>query len=351
MNKDLPDDFGPVEPGLDQLISVLTAGATPDELAGEPAALDMFRASRARAAVAPRPRRRRRRAAQLVGVAALALAGGLAAGAYAVALPPPVQHVAYRVLGFAGVPDAHRPAPRPSRPQAAVPPTGRRTSPAPGTPSRSASAPSSAGASSPAPSPSLVPRPSGPGSGPLVPAQLSLTVAQHRIAAGGSDTLTGLLTDQQDRAVPGRQLTLLERAAGQSAWRAAGHAATDAHGRAVLVIQNLAANASFRFTGPDTQSQTARVIVVPPVSVTVAGGPRPQTDTLTVSSSFAVPGDAVVLQIQIGGQWRTLRLHHLSQTDQTVFVVKIRQIPRAYRAALLRTASHGRSKSSAAVLK
>jgi hypothetical protein len=355
MRSHLPDDLGPLEPGLGQLISVLTADATLDELAGEQAALAMFRASAPQAPATHRTpralaRRRLRRPARLAGVAALALAGGLAVAAYAAVLPAPVQHVAYRVLGFAGVPDAHRSAPRspghsapgpgPSKSRPASPPAASRTSPAPGSSGRPAS---------PAPRPGRPgPRPSASRSAaPQVAAQLSVTVAQHRITAGGSDSVTGLLTDDHGRAVPGQPLTLLERPAGQGTWQRAGRATTSANGSAVLTVQDLTANASFVLTGPDgTRSQRVRVIVMPPVSLSVASGPRRRADILTASSPLAGPGDLVVLQVQAGGGWRSLRVHRLSQADQAEFVVKVGKIGRVYRAVLLRTAAHGPSASS-----
>ena len=43
MNSDLQGELGPLDPGLDQLIGALTAGAASGELAGEQAALAMFR--------------------------------------------------------------------------------------------------------------------------------------------------------------------------------------------------------------------------------------------------------------------------------------------------------------------
>jgi hypothetical protein len=176
-------------------------------------------------------------------------------------------------------------------------------------------------------------------------------VAQHRIVAGGSDSLTGLLTDRQGHAVPGQRLTLLELAAGHTTWQPAGHATTGSDGSAVLTVQILTANAWFRLTGPDgTQSQPVRVIAVPPVSVTVASGPGPNSDTLTASSPFAVPGDLIVLQIRTGGRWRSLRARRLSQADQAVFVVKIRLVGHVYRVALLRTGTHGASASSPVVI-
>ena len=39
------ESIGPVEPGLDVLLSLLTSGPTPDELVGEDNALEMYRSS------------------------------------------------------------------------------------------------------------------------------------------------------------------------------------------------------------------------------------------------------------------------------------------------------------------
>ena len=117
MKADPPGDLGPGAPGLDQLLGLLTAGPTPDELARQTATLAMFRQN-----VRPAAARRRALITRRVqfAVAAVALVIAFAGAAYAEALPAPVQHVAYRVLGFVGVPDAprhssaqvgHRPSP------------------------------------------------------------------------------------------------------------------------------------------------------------------------------------------------------------------------------------------------
>ena len=46
---------GPVEPGLRALLGLLNSGATPEELVGENAALEMFRSSRRQADFTPQP--------------------------------------------------------------------------------------------------------------------------------------------------------------------------------------------------------------------------------------------------------------------------------------------------------
>jgi hypothetical protein len=170
-----PEELGTGEPGLEQLLRTLTSPGTPGELAGEQAALTMFRAhvhapapapapapasrpdlaaangtavaadalaaagaltgsDRGRDAVQPvsgrtRPMRQlpgrrtdRPRAGRwpggrgvprlrLASIGAAALLAGFASAAYAAALPAPVQHAAYVAFHWAGVPDTHHTRP------------------------------------------------------------------------------------------------------------------------------------------------------------------------------------------------------------------------------------------------
>lgn len=396
-----PDELGPVEPGLERLLGVLTSGPTTDELAGEQAALTMFRASQQTTIAGPagtRPfpaqagqaqpaldqpggaRRRgrsrrsgltgrrsraierrpagsgpagsrpagRRRTGWLAGALALALAAGFAAAAYTAALPAPVQHVAYRVLGFVGVPDSRQPAARPRGSQSSSP-AGHHPRPSrSGSPQPGRSGPAPRASATPSPSASPTPRPSRSTTAPRpVPAQLTLTAAAGRITAGSGDSFTGMLTDSRDRAVPGQRLILLERTAGEAGWQQAGQAVTGASGRAVLTVSNLTGSALFWLTGPDgTRSQKIRVIADPPVSVTVGTGPRGRAAVLTVTSPLADPGDLVMLQVQAGGAWQGVRAHRLSQADEVVFEVRLRRRAHEYRVVVLRTGRHGRSVSS-----
>ncbi len=163
-----PEDLSSVEPGLQRLLGTLTSAATPGELAGEQAALAMFRAhvhapapgpavrpevaaangtavaadalaaatavtgidrgaDAAQPAVAAtrpmrqlpgrrtgRPRAGRRPWAReiprlrLASIGAAVVVVGFASAAYAAVLPAPVQHAAYVAFHWAGVPDEHR---------------------------------------------------------------------------------------------------------------------------------------------------------------------------------------------------------------------------------------------------
>jgi hypothetical protein len=122
MNPSLPpDEFVLGDPALAPLLGALTADPTPGELAGQHAALAMYRAARATgpaarfrrtARLAGRARgaggraygrSRRARGVRLATVSALVvLAGGFAAAGYAVVLPAPLQYAAHLLFGFPG---------------------------------------------------------------------------------------------------------------------------------------------------------------------------------------------------------------------------------------------------------
>jgi hypothetical protein len=357
-------DFVSSEPGLDALLGMLTADATPDELADEGAALAMFRANRqpyaagqpgawpaaeetrvletpgtagpyvtGRSAAARRGSRRpARRAGLMAAAVTLAAAAGFAVAAYTAALPTPLQQAAFHMLRFAGVPAAHHSAPTAT------------SSHAPGK-TRGHGSPHKPG---PAASPSPQPSSSAPAS-LTGPASLSLSVTSGRIVAGRSDTFSGQLTDKSG-GVAGASVNLLEREAGQRAWHQAGTSATGANGTAVITAPDLIVNAAFRLEGPDgTMSRPVLVIVMPPVSAKFTGsGAMPRA--ITASSPLAAPGDTVVLQVLAGKHWMNLQMAKLNGARQAQFMLRSRLMQRRYRVVLMPTASHGLSVSNAVMI-
>ncbi len=374
---DLLGDIASSEPGLDVLLSLLAAEPTPDELAGQSAALAMFRSSRPPAAALPgppapepsapglrapgphasrphaagrasRPHQpsprelsrqssgwRTRSARRLAAAVTLAAAAGLATAAYTEALPTPLQHAAYGVLGFAGVPDVPRPAPATVSSNPAGRGRAHGRSRAPGAAQASTPASPQPGSSPSALSP---PRPAG-------AAGLSVTAASGRIVAGGSDTFTGRLA-RRGRAVAGVRLSLQERTAGQISWRPVGSATTGADGMAVVTAKDLTRNAGFRLAGPGQEvSRPVLVIVVPQVSVSVTSGPGGPADMLTAGSPLASSGNAVVLQVWTGTRWRSAQARGLNTARQAAFLVRLAAQSREYRVVLLPTVAHGLSVS------
>jgi hypothetical protein len=284
------------------------------------------------------------------------IVGGFAGAAYSAALPAPVQHIAYHVLGFVGVPDAHRArpqhtaAPRPRHSQPAPPPGSTSAPAAPVSTSPSAQPSGSAtpkpGKGKHSPSPSRRPKPFRPAP-PSGPVHLTATAAHAEIAAGAADTFTASLTRPDGTAVRGGQLTLSEHAAGGSGWRSVAQATTGTDGRAQLTVTGLTVSAKFRVTGPDdAQSQSMRVIVVPPISLAISAASHGTTAVLVAKSPLADPGDRVVLQVQSGGHWVSKRIRRLDQAGKSRFTVRVRLRGRKYRVVLLGTVSHGRSASS-----
>jgi hypothetical protein len=322
-----PDLPGPADPSVDLLIRVLTADGSADELASRPAALAMFRDSR---------RRPRRRFSFPVSTAAAAVvvAAGLAS-AYAALLPPPVQHLAYRILDGIGVPDAHHPSARPS---AAKIPSTTSNSAVSAPPVQTGSVQTGSGPTgTPTPSPTQ----------DLIPTQdLVLASAYTRVVAGGDDVLSGRLT-AGGRAEPGVRVRLLEHVAGVPGWRYEGRAVTDREGDVTFTVPHLTSNASFRLADPKgVTSSPVVVTVVPPVSLDLAAGPKKGTDVLIAVAPFADPGDRVVLQELSGTVWRSIREHSLGQGHETSFTVRIPASGGVeYRVVLPQTSRHGRSRS------
>jgi hypothetical protein len=348
---DLLGDILSREPGLDALLGRLTANPEPDELAGEHAALAMFRANRASVstplggtaphrarpgATAQRAGRWHTRRGRLIAATVALAAAGFAVAAYTEALPAPLQQAAYHALGFAGVPAAQQyaPAAAASRPPTRTGPHGTRTGSAgkrqagtPTSPQRSTSS-SAAGAGR---------------------ATLSITAASGRIIAGQSATIGGRLTDQAGD-VAGATLNLLERAAGQPGWHLAGTAATGSNGEAVLTVADLTRNAAFQLEGPDgTLSGPVLVIVVPPITASV-GSARGGANVVTASSPLAAPGDTVVLQALAGTHWLNLQKAQLDGAGQARFALPSRLRQREYRVVLLPTAAHAMSVSNAVMI-
>jgi hypothetical protein len=344
----LGNGSGPVEPGLRALLGLLNSGATPEELVGENAALEMFRSNRRQADFTPQPsprpssvRAHLRRSRWLAAAGTVMAAAALTAAAYTQALPTPLQNVAYHVLGFVGVPQAHH-----------VPRGPRNTHPAQHakTHATSEAAGPTPKAAPSAPAPSPQPKHAKASVTPL-PASLSVAVVRHRIVAGHSDVLIARLT-RLGNAVPGARLYLLERTAAKHAWHVVADATTGPNGRVVVTVPDLTTNAAFRFRGlHGTLSRIVRVIVVPGVSVTIARDPHKASETVTAGSPWAVPGDVLILQVRIDGHWVTVQVRALYVNNRVKFVVRVLGERRAYRVVLLGTKAHGRSVSRLVTVK
>ena len=322
MSADPPDLTEPRDAALEGLVRALTADGTADEMAGRQAALAMFRASR-------RPRRHRFAVSMSTAAAALVLAGGIAA-AYAAALPAPVQHIAYRMLGSIGVPDTQRPASSPGAPSSGAPSSGASHLAAPIPPRPRAPAATACPC-----------RDGRPGAGNLV-----LTAARAQILAGGNVVLAGRLASGGQPGA-GVRIRLFEQAGHGPGWREAGSAVTDRDGDVTLTVPHLTSNASFRLAAPGgALSPPVAITVIPPVHLGLAAGGRAGVDLLTARAPFAQAGDVVVLQERSGGTWYRVGERVLGQDHRAFFTVLVPLSgPAEYRVVLPGTAVHGRSVS------
>jgi hypothetical protein len=288
----------------DPLLRALTAPGTPEELAGEQAAVALFHAARRSPA---RPARRMIPSFGIAAAAAGLAAAALAGGAYSAVLPGPLQHMAHKVLAPIGVPDT-------GKPHTATPAT--------------------AGSATPEPVASAAPRPRS----TLAPVQPALAVAHSQILAGSTDRLTLRVP-----AGPGVRVELLVRAAGTDRWHQVATAVTGRGGETTFVTRRLTRNTVFRVAVPgQPASVPVAVTVLPRLTFTVTGGSAPGTATVTVSSHYADPGDLVMLQILVRGGWKTVAEQQLSLDRKAAFVIAAGGHG-PYRIDLPATATHGQS--------
>ena len=255
----------PRKPDLDHLIRALTADGRPDELADRDAALASFRAASQRGtahgvAGPPRGKPFRGLPARLTVIgAALAVAAGVIAAAYTHALPEPVQEVAHSMFAPLGVPDGQlTPGTVPSSGS-----TGITIATAGGKPHRTAP-----GGAARTPSPR-----------PADEYLITVAVSRTRVAAGGSVTLAGRVTDH-GRALAGVRVRLFERLAGSAQFELEGTSVTGPLGGFRLPSPPLTATAIFRVLGPaGVHSAAVKVAVATPKITARTAGAAGQAAT------------------------------------------------------------------------
>ncbi len=354
MAADVTEESGIHEPALDGFMRALTGPAEPAELAGEQAAVAMFRASQtspadlagARGAAgwapasgwfATRPlalRKPSRWNLRLVAAAAVVLCGGFAAAAYAAALPAPVQRLAHDVFQFAGVPGGQGGSGSAGSGHGTVPVDQQPTAPG--------------NAGSPAPSGGLpnigAPAPAA-GAGT---ATLSAAADSAEITAGTSVVISGQLS-WPGHVVSGVTMTLLERPALTLAWHVVGSVLTNSAGNGAVMVSAVGTDANFRLAVSGVAiSPAVRVTVVPTVSVALDVGSGGSTAVVTVSAPDAQRGDVVVLQVSAdGGAWTYLRQGSLTALLRASFLLSAARLSNdQIRAVLLPTGLHAGSVSA-----
>jgi hypothetical protein len=358
--RDQGTDLGPAEPGLARLITTLTSGPVGNELAGEQAALSMFRANFGSPAPSPaatqplqtepspqRPHRTARswRPAfsriQVVTISAAAVIGGFAGAAYAQALPAPVQHIAYEAFHALGVPDSHR-AKSPRGSAGATPGSAGHT----GGPhaGRGHSAPPSGVHSSASPATSTKP---GSTTSPAGPVSVSAQAAAATVPAGTPATISVSVT-AGGAADAGLAVTLHQHSAGTPGWQAVAHGTTNSQGQVSFTTGDLGTNSGFRISdGKGDVSGVVVVKVVPTISVSLTYGARGVKDYLAVSAQFTQAGNVVALQEMEGGSWVTLRTRRLSSAGATTFTISAtNQDGNTLRVVLLPTRLHAAAASN-----
>ena len=231
----------PREPGMDQLISALTADGRPDELAGRDAALAAFRAAGQRAATEQTLRQPRfapfrrplahwfpTRLAAVTAAVAVVFAG-IVTAAYTHALPGPVQDAAHSVFAPLGVPGGHQ-------------------APSGTAPGQGPAAITDATQPGDCPSCAAVFKTPSPRSGNHY--VVTLSGARVRVTAGVVSVLTGRVAKNGSPAADVR-VALVARTLASPQWRIVATGVTGPRGRLRFVTPPLTASAVFRVVAPD----------------------------------------------------------------------------------------------------
>jgi hypothetical protein len=321
------------------VVAALRAPAQPHELAGETAALAMFRRTMPAA-------RRRRRALGRLGVVGgagvflgLTLTGGVAA-AYTTGLPDPVQDVVHAAIAPLPVPappnaelrhlrkriqqaiaaqratsvHARGPSHRPvagRTPQAIVLPT----------PASAASASQPSGQPTAGASRGTTPSPQPTASGtPAAPRPtLTASVSRQVVPVHAQVVLSGRLA-RGDAPISGRRVYAAELVAGESGWHRVAHGLTASDGTVSLTVPALTGNVRLRLvTDSGVTSRQLAVAVVPKLAVRVtrAGGQR----VATVTADGGRPGDGLVLLRRDGDAWTEIGTTTLADDGTGRFTV------------------------------
>jgi hypothetical protein len=378
MISDLSGDMGPLDPGVDELFRTLTSGPTQAELGGEQSAMAMFRASVSPPASHPTvPFRAQRPAAgparsgsarsgparsarrlsgrsggwgiRLAAALVLVVAVALASAAYTAVLPQPMQLLAHRVLGFAGVPSPHGAGSSSHRRHHGTSGTPGRPGSSPGhsapghpAPGRTPT-PSAHKSGHPSPSSSASPSPSA----AVGPAELSASASSAVILAGSQVVIDGQFT-RSGVGVQGVTVQLIERYVGHLFWHLAGTAQTTSDGNVAVTVSAVPANAVFRLRVPGVAHSTKVLVIVrPTVTVVLTPGSAGLRDVLMVSTLYARRGNLVWLQVDESGSWTNLRHHRLNAAGRTAFVLSGKRLQNLQvRVLLVATVRHGSSISN-----
>ena len=246
----------PREPGMDQLISALTADGRPDELAGRDAALTAFRAAgrrrdRADAPAAPVVPYRRPLTGWLPPRLTAIAAGRpwssplVVTAAYTHALPGPVQDAAHSVFAPLGVPGGQQGSSGTS-------------------PSQGPAAIIAATQPGDCPSCTTVFKTPSPRSGNHY--IITLSGARVRVTAGVVAVLTGRVA-QSGSPAAGVRVALVARTAASAQWRIVATGVTGPRGGFRFVTPPLTASAVFRVVAPDGAYSGPVRIAVPLASL------------------------------------------------------------------------------------
>jgi hypothetical protein len=172
---------------------------------------------------------------------------------------------------------------------------------------------------------------------PPAAADVSVTATSHRVAVGGSLTLSGLVRAADGSPLPGRQVLLQVR--GRHRWRAISRATTDTGGSVAFTTPAARRTTAYRLRAVNgVHSAAWRVVMVP--ILTASANPSGTTVALTATAQGGRQGDRVVLLRRVGDGLVRLRHGPLDANGSITFEVLQRQRKTTYVVRLVGTRVH-----------
>jgi hypothetical protein len=169
---------------------------------------------------------------------------------------------------------------------------------------------------------------------PPVAASVSVVGASHRVAVGGSLTLSGVVRTADGTALPGRRVALQAR--GPRGWRPVAKVTTDAGGSVAFATPPARVTVRYRLRLPNgVHSGIWRVAMVPTLGASAAAD-----GTIDANATGGFAGDRVLLQRRLKGRLVTVQHGTLDASGHVTFDVSPRPKKVTYVVRLPATKRH-----------
>jgi hypothetical protein len=153
-------------------------------------------------------------------------------------------------------------------------------------------------------------------------------------------TVYGQLSTSEGDGVPGQEVWLLERQAGDPGVSQVDSATTGSDGSVTLQTPALSRSARLRLVTQD-KVLSAWIAVIMRATLTASVSSDGTTSTIRIATDGAEPGDMVDIQKHVPGGWQDVAANQLDSSGGATFGVPTpAKRPAHYRAVLRRTPNH-----------